>query len=438
MKLKIMTTEAISYVKKNIDVLTCHYENGDNPEIWLSEAIGGAAFQIVDGLEFEDFSLLINEETPSASDVFNIKLLYIKLKELNDSFATDERLWAGLAHTIFYEYMLKRWPKQNTSKDILNHYFFNTSRPRCYMINTLARLWWFGKKTYLENEENKFALLDYIGHDINGYGFTLFGSNWSNSERTLKLFFDAIFAFDEETGEKVGRALFNDVMKYANCLSGIYVLDACDDIFITEKFLNYLRVRSEEIKREAEYNRLNNVRTTGVEKLDNIIKALNMVGGHGTMKEIVSAYEGVIQATVSNSLKDYIASALEKNCPDRRAYSGKPMFYWIKTGDGNVWKIANEFLVRDNMKHRKELMKRQIESLNELERPVFNLITAINGTKFKMEDLYQFSQQMVQALPSKDEPAKQIKEAVESMCTKGMLERQDSGLIKKAYAIKIN
>ena len=55
-----------------------------------------------------------------------------------------------------------------------------------------------------------------------------------------------------------------------------------------------------------------------------------------------------------------------------------------------------------------------------------------------MEDLYQFSQQMVQALPSKDEPAKQIKEAVESMCTKGMLERQDSGLIKKAYAIKIN
>ena len=38
----------------------------------------------------------------------------------------------------------------------------------------------------------------------------------------------------------------------------------------------------------------------------------------------------------------------------------------------------------------------------------------------------------------KDANKEQIKEAVESLCTKGMLERQDSGLIKKAYAIKIN
>lgn len=433
-----MTTEAITYVKKNIEVLTYHYENGDKPEIWLSEAIGGPAFQIVDGLEFDDFELLINEETPSSSDVYNIKLLYLKLRDLNDSFATDERLWAGISHTVFYEYMQKRWPNQNDSKAILNHYFFSTSRPRCYMINTLARLWWFGKKTYLENEDNEFALLDYIGHDINGYGFTLFGSNWSNSERTLKVFFDAIFEFDEETGGKVGRALFNEVMKYANCLSGIYVLDACDNDFIRNKFLDFLRARSSELKHEAEYNRLNNVRTTGIEKLDNVIKAINMIGGHGTMKEIVTAYEGVVQAKISNAVKDYISSALEKNCPDRRAYAGKPMFYWIKTNKGNVWKVSNEFLIRENMKHRKELMMEQISSLNEKEKPVFNLITAINGTKFKMEDLYRFSQQMADVLPSKDEPNKQMKDAVDSMCEKGMLERQDSDVIKKAFAIKIN
>lgn len=438
MKLKIMTSDAISYVKKNVEVLADHYEKGENPEIWLNEALGAAAFQIVDGLEFEDFSLAINEETPSASDVYNIKLLYLKLKELNDSFASDERLWAGLSHTVFYDYMKKRWPNQNTPKDILNHYFFSTNRPRCYMINTLARLWWFGKKTYLENEDDHFALLDYIGHDINGYGFTLFGSNWSNSERTLKLFFDAIFAFDKQSGEKVGRALFNDVMKYANCLSGIYVLDACDSSFITDKFLNFLSVRSEELKIEAEYNKLNNVRTTGVEKLDNIIKALNIIGGHGAMKEIVSAYEGVTQIKATDATKDYIASALEKNCPDRRSYSGKPMFYWIKTNNGNVWKIANEYLIRDNMKTRKDLMKNQIETLSDAEKPVFNLITAINGTRFKMTDLYQFSHQMLQVLPSKDDPKKQIREAVESMCVKGILERQDSDYIKKAYAIKLN
>ena len=306
------------------------------------------------------------------------------------------------------------------------------------MVNTLSKLWWLGKKTYIDNEENPYIMLDYISHDINGYAFTFFGSNWSNSEKTLRVFFDAIFEYDQSTGEKVGRALFNEVMKYANCLSGIYILDACDDAFIKEKFIDFLYARSAELKQEAEFNKVNNVRTTGVEKMDNLIKAVNLIGGHGKYKEIVTAYETITQIKASRATKDYISAALEKNCPDRRKYSGRPIFYCITVGKDHIWKIANEYLVRENMRIRKKLMEDQISMLSSNERPIFNLITAINGNKFKLEDLYQFSGQMAEVLPSDQDIKLLMKGAVSSMREKGLLELVDNDIIKKAYSIKIN
>ena len=36
MKIKIMTTDAISYVKKNIDEVLDHYNNGDNYEFYYT------------------------------------------------------------------------------------------------------------------------------------------------------------------------------------------------------------------------------------------------------------------------------------------------------------------------------------------------------------------------------------------------------------------
>ena len=433
-----MKSDALAYVKKNIDTLITHYEKAEDPEIWLSEAIGAPAFVEVEGFDVEDFELIISEDSPSSTDVINIKQIYSKLSDLNDSFASDERLWAGLAHTIFYEYMLKRWPGKADKKSILNHYFFNGSRPRCYMVNTLSRLWWISKKTTIPEYENSFALLDYIAHDINGYSFTLFGSNWSNSEKVLKCFFDAITEYDQASGERVGRELFNQVMRYTNCLSGIYILDACDEEFIKTKLVEYLTLRSKELKDEAEYNKLNNVKTTGVEKLDTLLKAINKIGGHGKYNEIVTAYEELTQTKATPATKEYISNQLDKNCPDRRAYAGKPMFYWIRIGDGNAWKVANEYLIRENMKFRKQLMNDQIQSLSGNDRMVFNLITALNTTKFTLEDLYQFKQQMSEVLSKDDDPEKIIKESVKNMRDKGMLELIDSDTIKKAFAIKIN
>lgn len=246
MKLKIMTEKALVYVKENIDALLSHYVNNEDPEIWLRNEIGQPPFVEIDALEFEDFELRIDENDPSAYDIENIKLFYSKLININDSFASDERLWAGLSHTCFYNYMKKRWKMDNLNKDekiksILNHYFFSSNKQRSYMINTLARLWWFGRKTYQsENKVNHFEILDYIAHDINGYGFTMFGSNWSNNSRTLKLFFDGIMKHTDETGAIVKRIPFNAALKYINMLGGVYFLDSCDENFIINKIYDFI------------------------------------------------------------------------------------------------------------------------------------------------------------------------------------------------------
>lgn len=246
MLLKIMNTKALEYIKSNISSLTSYYVNGDNPEVWLRERLGESPFTTIEYLEdLPDFELIINENNPSDSDVENIKIFYSNLISLNDSFASDERLWAGLSHTTFYDYLQKRWSfndsHEKQKRDVLNHYFFNNGKQRSYMVNTLARLWWFGRKIYQPDNANPYYILDYISHDINGYGFTLFGSNWSNNSRNIKLFFDAILKFNEEYGMKVGRTLFNEARKYINCLGGIYIIDACEDDFLVDKIFNFLK-----------------------------------------------------------------------------------------------------------------------------------------------------------------------------------------------------
>lgn len=436
MKLKIMTSEALSYVKKNIESLTDYYKKGEDPEKWLRQKLGKQVFKEVDALDFEEFNLILNEDKPSANDVMNIKLIYDNLKGINDSFASDERLFAGLTHTIFYEYCLKRFPNKLEPKDVLNHFFFNGSKPRCYMVNTIARLWWLGRKTYIKDAENPYEALDFIAHDLNGYSFTLFGSNWSNSERTKKLFFDTIFEYEKITGNKVDRDLFNDTMQHVNALCGIYALDACDDQFIKNKVNEYLTKRYIEIIKEKEFNKEQNIKTTGVDRFDNIIKSLNSLGGIASQKEIINAYQNGSGNTASPADVDYILDKIKENNPNSKAYSGKPIFHSIVV-DGEIKiKIALEYLTKNNYEHMQEYLKDQINKLIGQEKTVFNIITALKKDKFTFSDVMSYKTQLEQLFPDCPNIEEFIKKGISSLLAKGLLEKQDDSF-KKSYSIKL-
>ena len=100
--------------------------------------------------------------------------------------------------------------------------------------------------------------------------------------------------------------------------------------------------------------------------------------------------------------------------------------------------MANEYLIKDNMRTRKMLMDEQISNLDSKERLVFNLITAINGTKFELNDLYMFSQQLTEFFPTVDDAKDAIRAGVKALSDKGLLEKIENDTYKKSYAIKIN
>ena len=435
MKIKIMTNDALKYVKENIANLYSFYTIDSDPEVWIKEKIGKKAFIEVSDLDFEDVDLLLDELHPSSTDIANIKIINRVFGNINESFATDERLWAGLAHTLFYKYMIKRWPAigSNNYKDVLNHYFYTTQKPRCYMINTLAKMWWIGHKTCF-NIDDKYKILDFIGHDLNGYLFTLFGSNWSNSEKSLKLFFDAVFKYEEETGNKVGRGLFNDAMQYANSICGLYIIDACDDYFFLEKVLNYLYIRYDEIQKEQEYNKLNNVKLTGINKLDLVIKAINKIGGHGTTAKILKAYEELNEKELSSAIKNYVIDSLEQNCPDSPSFRGKKIFYKISLDGSNIWKVSNEYLVVSNYQNRNELVGKQINNLDDNVKIIFNIISSLKGNdRFNVGILLNYKQQVVNMFPEIENYEKLVKSAIKELSRKGLIELQENDIFKKTY-----
>ena len=238
---KIMTDLAVKTVKTNIDILLNHYKNNDIPEKWISDFVGEQAFIKAEYITFDDFDLVKDDINASSTELENIKLLYSHLSHISDAFASDERLWAGLSHTAFHDFVQKRWAgKELTSKDVLNHYFFRKKSQRALMINTLSRYWWTGRRTYRPNWEDPWKITNYLGRDIVGYGFPLLGSNWSNDDKNIDTFFTAVFALEEQ-GYVLNRDQFIGLMKFMNCLCGMYLPGICENTLFTQKLINFAK-----------------------------------------------------------------------------------------------------------------------------------------------------------------------------------------------------
>ena len=108
MKLYIMKRDALETLKANIPLVYGKYFT-ESTNKWIYDICGENPFiEFKDVTEFE-LASLNSGLTPGEIDLANCKIIYEKLMFLSESQASDERLWAGLAHTTFYEYMRERW-----------------------------------------------------------------------------------------------------------------------------------------------------------------------------------------------------------------------------------------------------------------------------------------------------------------------------------------
>ncbi|MCH7883365.1 hypothetical protein IIA95_03040 [Patescibacteria group bacterium] len=93
----------------------------------------------------------------------NAKILFEAYQNLTPEDASDERFWAYLTHTTFWDYMKKRTNLGSVSEEkkgdyILTHWFLDPLSPKTIARNDIARLWWSAYLTHDEKLKDPYML----------------------------------------------------------------------------------------------------------------------------------------------------------------------------------------------------------------------------------------------------------------------------------------
>ncbi len=166
--LKYISDEGLYNLKQSFGNNVPHYKSG-NQEFFL-DYLEQNNYLLESSYKVKDFTddLQYTSDT-DADDLHNIKVVYGALKSMPTYIMMDDRFWAGLTHTYMWQYVMKRRQGeafgidiQNQEDKIYNSFFTHTKNgiKRGTYVNCVSRLWWAGKMTYDEGEENHYALTE--------------------------------------------------------------------------------------------------------------------------------------------------------------------------------------------------------------------------------------------------------------------------------------
>lgn len=247
MKLYFMKKEALDILKSNLDmVYKMYFTEKDNK--WLWKVCGGDPF--VDFKEIQDFQLAPISPDLSKGEVefANCKIIYQHLSFLTESQACDERLWAGLCHSIYYEYLRKRWDYDTKSpktqkeavSNIKSRFFFSGGTRAGLFRNSIAKCWWVGRSTYDPSNTNPFEKLDIIGsNDISSKISDIFYSNnFSANPVILSGIVKAFKNFKEENTQLSLKEHIRPSLQFLNAVGGGVVLDCLDEDEIADMLID--------------------------------------------------------------------------------------------------------------------------------------------------------------------------------------------------------
>lgn len=243
MLIKYLKEDGVDVLKKHDLESNARLYQGDNS--WLVTKYinkGIVLFGKYEAKQFPEFNLKV--ENGILDDYDNMKIVYESLKELTDSQASDERIWAGLAHDYCWNYMQKRWPlpekREKQNSHILNNYFFWNSS-KAVFLNGISRLWWYARYTYDNKLKDPYELTRYIcDNDINGKIFPLLACKFSTNPEVFKNIIRSIKHFEQDNNITLSREQFNQVKKYLNRLSGKIVIDILSYEELEDKITNKL------------------------------------------------------------------------------------------------------------------------------------------------------------------------------------------------------
>ena len=163
------------------------------------------------------------------------KLLYENLKNLSDSQASDERLWAGLSIGPFWNYVQKRWNLKETNNlvtSVKDHYLFGYGPRRSLIRNAISRLWWIARLTYDEQSQDHYHLTKFICSNSRYIGDIL-ERNFSNNPNIIQPFLLAIK--DGQDKYIISTDNVRKLALYIDQIGGSFLLDCLAPTTIQKK-----------------------------------------------------------------------------------------------------------------------------------------------------------------------------------------------------------
>jgi hypothetical protein len=226
LKLQFISDETLVDLRTNYEAYRSNYYEKNNE--WFDSYFKKEGRVLESSIEFEKPVLYISEDY-AVSDKENVKILYDSLKHLTVSQATQERLWAGLAHLElrdFSYYRLKNELLEQKDLRINTGLFFKNGNKRSLFVHILARLWWVGYMTYDEsNTSNPYWLTEFFCEkDFSARCVVFFSSNFTSNRNITRGILKSLIKL-QQSGISIKRDHFVQANKYLNVVGGAMILD---------------------------------------------------------------------------------------------------------------------------------------------------------------------------------------------------------------------
>lgn len=182
------------------------------------------------------------------NDIENSQIIYNELKSLNETQASDPRLWTYLTHMTFWKYMRKRWPVEKFEDEaeellddlstknrqinfILTRYFLLTPNRRRLLRNGISRLWWYAHLTYDKNRKDPYELTKVLlsHQDI---AQNLLERSLGSNKQVLS----SILNFLKDN-QSLSREEIREMIKEINLVGGVKNLHILDENELTKVFI---------------------------------------------------------------------------------------------------------------------------------------------------------------------------------------------------------
>ena len=134
MILNFLKEISLETLRKNVEINLENYKSSTND--WIFKFFDDNSPFLEFKKEVPQFNLDMSSEKPEKTDLENVKILYSAMKNLSVVEASNENLWAGMAHSDFWDYVKYRnsFDKKEITENLIKNTFFFSHGKRKSLI----------------------------------------------------------------------------------------------------------------------------------------------------------------------------------------------------------------------------------------------------------------------------------------------------------------